>query len=125
MPEPSLLGARIFVVDDEAIIALDLHSILAEAGAFVIGPARTLDAAQVLAERSELAAAILDVRLGSKSVLPVAKVLADRGIPFAFYTGDAKGHDLASNWPDVQILTKPAERAVIIVALARILQCEV
>jgi DNA-binding NtrC family response regulator len=115
-----LHGARILIVEDEAIIALDLDGLLSEAGAVVVGPARTLAAARPLAEMSTLSAAILDVRIGGDMVLPIAAILASRRIPFAFHTADADCGGLLAAWPEAQILTKPSASALIIQTMAKL-----
>src|SRR5579862_9929896 len=78
---PRLAGARILVVEDEFIIALEIQANLEEAGATVVGPALTLEQALELAQNDGLSAAMLDLRLGRDSASPVAQVLAERHIP--------------------------------------------
>jgi DNA-binding response OmpR family regulator len=118
MHELVLSGIRVLVVEDEAVIALDLKAILEEAGATVIGPARTLLAASELAASGDLAAAILDVQLGDGTVFPVACMLADRGIPFLFHTGRADAGALARFCADV--IVKPATSLRIVAGVARL-----
>ena len=113
-----LSGIRILVVEDEAIIALDLKAILEEAGATVIGPARTLLAATELAASGDLAAAILDVQLGDGTIFPVARLLADRRIPFLFHTGRADAGALARF--GAEVIVKPATSALIVAGMARL-----
>src|SRR2546421_9257076 len=84
-----LQGCRVLVVEDEFIIALEIQSDLEDAGATVVGPAFTLRLAMDLAAHADVSAATLDLRLGRDSVRPVARILADRGIPFVFYTGQS------------------------------------
>ncbi len=122
MPAQSLDGALVLVVEDEPLIALDIREGLAEAGAVVIGPASTVGRALSLTETNDLSAAVLDVRLDGETVFPVAAALADRLIPFVFHTGDAGGRDrCAADWPGNEVLSKPAGRAMIVAALARLL----
>jgi DNA-binding response OmpR family regulator len=121
MPHPTLAGSRILVVEDEAVIALDLTEALTDAGAAVVGPAMTLRAALRHAINGELSAALLDVRLGTETVFPVAKILFDRGIPLAFHTGDPDASTLRRAWPESEILTKCATREAIVGALAKLL----
>jgi DNA-binding response OmpR family regulator len=121
MPYRPLAGARILIVEDEAVIAFDLTEALTEAGAAVVGPAMTLTTAFRHATDGELSAALLDVRLGSETVFPVAKALFDRGIPLAFHTGDPDASTLGSGWPESEILTKPASREAVVGALAKLL----
>jgi DNA-binding NtrC family response regulator len=120
MSDALLSGARILIVEDEAVIAFDLQSILCEAGAVIVGPAATLAAARPLAERSEISAAILDVQIGGAKAFSIATSLAERGIPFVFHTGHADGDGVNLTWPDVEILMKPATRAMIVSPLARL-----
>src|SRR5262245_31650051 len=118
----TLCGARILVVEDEPIIAFDLMRTLTAAGAEIVGPARTLAAAQDLAADGQFAAAILDVRLGAETVFPVAHVLASRKIPFAFHTAHAAGRNLAAEWPGTDIIVKPAGRGVVVATLTKLVQ---
>jgi DNA-binding response OmpR family regulator len=121
MPHRPLAGSRILVVEDEAFVAFDLTEALTDAGAAVVGPAMTLTAAFRHAANGELSAALLDVRLGSETVFPVAKVLLDRGVPLAFHTGDRDASTLGRGWPESEVLTKPASREAIVGALAKLL----
>jgi DNA-binding response OmpR family regulator len=75
MSPQSLDGARILVVEDEPLIALDIREGLAEAGAVVIGPSSTVSSALALVGTRGLAAAVLDVRLDGETVFPVAAAL--------------------------------------------------
>jgi DNA-binding response OmpR family regulator len=114
-------GARVLVVEDDFFIALELVSILSEAGAEVIGPSQTVAAALTLAEDEELAAAILDIRLGSDTVAPVARKLAAHHVPFVFYTGQTRNDPLRAEWPDCGIVEKPALPIAIVKAVAALL----
>jgi CheY-like chemotaxis protein len=83
------LPSNVLVVEDEAIIALDLQGILTCAGYRVIGPVASIaEALPVLIDR-RLDAAILDINLGSHTVYPVADKLAGAQVPFVFVTGQA------------------------------------
>ena len=68
--------ARILVVEDEALIAMDLQALLEEAGYCVLGPANTSEAALALIERDEPDVALLDVNLGRSDAFGVANALA-------------------------------------------------
>ena len=83
-----LARCRILVVEDEALIAMDLEWTLRERGCEVVGPVATLDeAVRAAATEQPLDGAVLDVNLGRERVFPVADVLAARGVPFLFLTG--------------------------------------
>ena len=61
-----LAGRRILVVEDEALVAMDLEMILSDAGAEVVGPCLRLARALQFARGSGLDGALLDVRLGAQ-----------------------------------------------------------
>lgn len=88
MTEQNLDGSRILIVEDEYFLADDLSEALREAGAEVLGPIPSVDAATAFVTGgAAIDAAILDINLHGEMVFPVADALRDRGIPFAFVTG--------------------------------------
>lgn len=83
---------RILIVEDIALLALDLERIVTELGFEVAGTAWTRDQGIEFARRLDLDAALLDVDLRGLHSGPIADVLANRAIPFAFLTAlEAKG----------------------------------
>ena len=120
----TLKGARILVVEDEALIALEVQASLTDAGAQVIGPSLTLAEAFALACRETLSAAVLDVRLGRDTVGPVARQLAARGIPFLFYTGQVETDSIRAEWPHCKIISKPASLRTLVGAVAALCTSE-
>src|SRR4051812_19908821 len=88
MPEASLQGRKILVVEDEYLIADDLRKALEDAGAEVLGPVPTVEDARALVEeQGTIDAGVLDINLRGEMIFPVADVLAARGVPFLFATG--------------------------------------
>jgi DNA-binding response OmpR family regulator len=65
-------GLRVLVVEDDPIIALDVTSSLARAGATVVGPAYTVALALDLIDCSPIEAAVLDYRLEAGTASPIA-----------------------------------------------------
>jgi len=116
-----LSGARVLVVEDDFFIALELSSILSDAGAVVVGPSNSVDAALLSARDETLSAAILDIRLGNETVAPVARLLTSRQVPFFFYTGQSRTDPVQAEWPECKILSKPALPRMIISAVAALL----
>jgi DNA-binding response OmpR family regulator len=102
-----LSGTSIFVVEDEPIVALDLQTMLEDAGADVIGPAGTLSEAEMLSENSNISLAILDVRLNQDTITTVADRLSERRIPIIFHTGHSTSEMLTGRWPGCKVLHKP------------------
>jgi DNA-binding response OmpR family regulator len=112
-----LAGTRVLVVEDDSLIAMEIESVLAEAGAQVVGPFRTASEALPLAEKS-LSAAVLDIRLQSGTVACVAQKLAELGIPFVFYTGQLKTDETMAEWSGHDVVQKPASAQMLIAAVA-------
>jgi DNA-binding response OmpR family regulator len=117
----ALNGARILVVEDDFLISTEIDSILAGAGATVVGPCRTLAQAERLIEGNHISAAILDFRLGHDTTLPVAERLHRHGIPFVFFTGQMNTRQIESACPGAKVITKPFQSRSIVAALADVL----
>lgn len=86
-----LLGKRILVVEDEALIAMMVEEMLVDLGASVVGPAPSIPTARKLIETVPFDAAVLDVNVRSDRINPIADLLRDRRIPFVFATGYGAG----------------------------------
>ena len=119
--EPALHGARILVVEDDFLISTELDTILADAGATVVGPCRTVAQAERVIEANQLSAAILDFRLGEATALPIAEQLARHGVPFVFFTGQTNAKQIESACPGARVISKPFQRRTIVAALADVL----
>lgn len=118
---PSLAGKRVLVVEDDFLILKELESILIDAGAKIAGLCRGVDEALSVINENNLEAAVLDVRLEHGTVLPVARTLAKRGIPFIFYTGQVETDPIRREWPESTIIMKPASPRIIVQAVAGVL----
>jgi DNA-binding response OmpR family regulator len=84
----SFAGRRILVVEDEAVIALMLSDELDELGFATIELTYSLASALVAATDRPPDVALLDLHLTNGLSLPIAQVLARRGIPCVFMSGD-------------------------------------
>jgi DNA-binding response OmpR family regulator len=83
---------KILVVEDEAVVALDLQRTLREAGYRVVGPATSLADVQKLIARGSIDCAVLDLAIDRRTPIPVADLLAFADVPFVFLTnGDKSG----------------------------------
>jgi DNA-binding response OmpR family regulator len=74
--------ARILIVEDEALVALETARVLREAEFRVVGPASSVVQALELIKTVGCDAAVLDAMLGSETSEPVARALGDRCTPF-------------------------------------------
>jgi DNA-binding LytR/AlgR family response regulator len=85
-----LAGRRVLVVEDELLAALEVEAALEAEGCAIVGPVPTVGRALSLLDGPDapsLDAALLDVNLRGEMVTPVARLLADRGLPFVLVTG--------------------------------------
>lgn len=102
-PEPK----RIFIVDDEALIAFEMADALEDLGFEIIGPSTHLKDALDIAAEGAFDVACLDVNLGrGKTSEPIAKILNARGIPYVYITA-YEADQIAFVEPDDKILRKP------------------
>ncbi|APG89504.1 response regulator [Sinorhizobium americanum] len=103
-----LAGARILVAEDELLIALDMEAAFRGAGADIVGPCLTLEAALDAARNEPLSLAVLDIRLGDVTTENVSDLLAERGIPFLFYSGQALPDAMQRKCDGAVVVDKPA-----------------
>ena len=100
-------GLSVFVVEDEALVLMNLEDMLQELGCEVRGPAMRIDRAEQLVEEGMSAdVAILDVNVAGEMIFPFARRLAERNIPIVFATGYGRS-GLPDDFNDYPILQKP------------------
>jgi len=88
------------------MIAMLIEDMLLDLGCEVAATAGRFEEALALAETGDFDLALLDVNLVGRPVFPIARVLMQRGIPFAFLTGyGSTGID--PGYPDAPVLPKP------------------
>ncbi len=117
----SLNGARVLIVEDAVLLAMELETGLAEAGAAIIGPAYELEEALALLDQP-IDAAVLDANLNGRSVTPVAEALAARKIPFVFATGYGETGGAPGGFDDAPVIRKPYDVTQVAAALAELLR---
>lgn len=99
--------ARIMIVEDEAMVALDLEAQVSDLGYQIFGVFSTLDdALNALADRLP-DIALLDGNLGGTDSVPVAEILNGKGVPVVFLTGYDSFRELPEGLANSKILTKP------------------
>lgn len=107
----------VLVVEDEAMIALQLGTLLEDYGYRVIGPAANVRDALALAEMAPPDIAILDVRVTDGVTYPIAAVLRARSTPILFLTGYADD-EIADEFRDSPCVQKPFSNAAVLGAVA-------
>jgi chemotaxis family two-component system sensor kinase Cph1 len=103
----AVVGKRVLVVEDQALIAMEVQDELESAGIDVAGPYGRLDKAIAAADHEALDAALVDVDLDGERSWPVADALARRGVPFAFTTGFQAQIVFPQRFLSSPVLSKP------------------
>ncbi len=98
---------KILVVEDDALIAMELGERLADLGYDVIGPAHSIAEAEGLLAGARPDAALLDANLAGISSVPLGVTLNGMGVPVAFCTGYDRIKDLPAVLAAAPLLTKP------------------
>jgi DNA-binding response OmpR family regulator len=115
-----LAGRSILIVEDEPLIALEVHAAFNAAGARIASAANRKEALRMISLPG-LSVAVVDMNLGEHDCSDVCKRLSESGVPFVFYTGDARA-DILQKWPGAPILTKLADKQRIVEVVAGILR---
>jgi CheY-like chemotaxis protein len=101
---------RIFVAEDEFLVAVQLEEDLRAAGLSVIGPFGTLDSAMQAARHVQPDLAVLDVNLNGDMVYPLADDLLRRSIPVVLVSGYLPT-DLPERFRKIPHISKPYDPA--------------
>lgn len=117
--QPADSGVRVFLVEDEAMIAMYVEDLLTELGYNVVATAGRLQEALRIAGHDSFDVAVLDVNLGGDDVHPVADVIDGRGIPLLYVTSyGPAGTGMLAHVPTLQ---KPFAREALQAAMQRAL----
>ena len=113
---------KILVVEDDALIAMELGERLSDMGYEVVGPAHSIAEADALLERQTPDAALLDASLaGGASSVPLGIKLHAKGVRVAFCTGYDKVKDAPPELAKAPVFTKPASDADLRAGLEKLL----
>lgn len=105
MPIPQT--RRILVVEDSALVVMDIEGAIANLGWDVVGPAYRLADAIRLAGDAQIDAALVDVNLNGEMSWDAAAILQDRNIPFIFTTGYDGATVLPDRFAGQTVVSKP------------------
>ncbi len=120
-PTEPAKGLRVMIVEDQAMIAMDLEASLNESGAVVASVCASAAQALKALESTEIDAAILDFNLAGESSLAVAEALEKRGIPFIFATGQGHETPMPPRFAAKATMRKPYDVNQIMAALGEAL----
>jgi CheY-like chemotaxis protein len=115
-----LASRRIFVVEDSPVVAEMLEAMLEDLGCDVVGPMGNLAIALEMAAGEKIDAAVIDLNIRGGKVFPVARTLAERGIPFLVVSGYGD-FSMPEEWQDRPTLTKPFSQDALEAALKALL----
>ena len=97
----------IFLLEDDALIAMDLAERIEGLGHQVLGPASNLEEADALLEKQTPDAAFLDANVHGKSSVALAERLQGMGVRVAFCTGYEAIAGLPPTLKRAPLLRKP------------------
>ncbi|MCC6914754.1 MAG: response regulator [Rhodospirillaceae bacterium] len=102
-----LAGLRILIVEDDALVALNLQEFVESLGCTVVGPMGRLAAALDVLDRVSIDGAMLDINLHGEMVYPLAERLAERRTPMLFCSGYAFTQAVPKRFQDYPQVAKP------------------
>jgi CheY-like chemotaxis protein len=117
------LQASVLIIEDEAIIALHIRSIVEGLGHSVTGIARTRTEAVALAERTHPELVLADISLadGSSGIDAVKDILAAMSVPVIFITAFPERLLTGERPEPTYLITKPFEPETVIATIGQAL----
>ena len=110
--------SRMLVVEDEALILLDIETTVRDAGVADVVAATSVEEAMAAIDAGSFDAAVLDLHLGRSGwSYDVAHRLKQKGVPFIFSSGTV---DVADGFHDVPLVMKPFSSAQLVAALLQV-----
>ena len=116
----NLEGCTVLIIEDEALISLEMESMLRGAGCRVVGPFASMTKASEAIEHQLLDAALLDINLGHEMTFPLADLLCARGVPFIWVTGHSRDI-LPARHRDRPIVSKPYGVDTLLEAVSKVI----
>jgi DNA-binding response OmpR family regulator len=117
---PDMPSKVVLIVEDEFLIGVSLKDWLEVAGYRTIGPITTTTEAIALIDAPGCDVAIVDLKLADGPADPVARKLAQRGIPFVAFTGYPP-EELGPDYARTVVVPKPCDADQILDAIAALL----
>jgi DNA-binding response OmpR family regulator len=118
-----LAGSKplVLLLEDEALIALNLQDELQDADYEVAGPFTACSAALEWLQTATPDTAILDAALTDGSCREIALELSRREVPFLIYSGHQEDRQLVSEFHHITWIEKPVASAVLVQACEQLL----
>jgi CheY-like chemotaxis protein len=111
-------AARVLIIEDEPIIAMDLQQLVESAGHDVVGVATSEDEAVAIAESERPSLVLADVNLGQggDGASAVARIMARHATPVIFVTAYPERLLTGTKVEPAFVITKPFEPTTLAVA---------
>jgi DNA-binding response OmpR family regulator len=109
----------VLIVEDNVYLAIDLSNAVESLQGRVVGPVGTVAEALSLVADGAVAAAILGFELPNSDVMPLARALIDRRVPFVIHADDYIPSALSMLRPGIPVLIKPIEPRDVVSILAQ------
>ncbi|MEZ6031199.1 MAG: response regulator [Hyphomonadaceae bacterium] len=106
-------GLKILIVEDEPFFAFDLIMAIEDAGAIAVGPAASVAEAIDFLHSATPDAAIVDVHLPDGTIAAFLDAIP-KGLPVVVHTGIGLPEDIAARHPDMPVVLKPTDPAVLL-----------
>lgn len=113
---------RIMIVDDEALVLLDLVLTVESLGFDVFCDSTSIAEAMKYLGDDKPDAALLDIDVGGTPVWPLARALKLRGVPTVFVSANHAHQELKSEFAHCPAIDKPASTGDITQALNEVLR---
>lgn len=107
---------RILIIEDEAVLALELQRMLRDAGFRTIGPVSTLVDIQRMIGRGAIDCAVLDLEVDRRAPLPIADLLTYAEVPFVYLSNGSRA-TLPTQHRSRPVVVKPVSRAALLAAV--------
>jgi DNA-binding response OmpR family regulator len=111
----------VLLLEDEALIALNLQDEMQDAGYDVAGPFNTCSAALEWLRTAKPDLAILDATLKDGPCREIAVELSRRDVPFLIYSGHQEDHQLLSEFQHITWIEKPVSSEALVQACQQLL----
>lgn len=115
-----VLRPKVFIVEDETMLAMLIELMLEELGYATASHASTLSEGLAYARAGDYDLAVLDINIIGGTSFAIAAEIAQRGIPFIFCTGYGR-LGIPPAWADRQCVAKPFSVAQLGDALSELL----